>query len=128
MLYGLPILVCQTHFDNGAFRLSLRIEPVERPSVTIAYWIIGGVLVAAGLFTLPGMRGIDSLAAILDAGENLLIAGMLFLMGGLCLYGAWVMTRDRLRRGAAVRFRRTPARPGDTACVSASTAAAAVPA
>jgi predicted metal-binding membrane protein len=30
-------------------------------------------------------------------------------------------------RGAAVRCRRTPARPGDTACASASTAATAVP-
>ena len=91
----------------------LRIEAIERPSVTIAYWIIGGVLVVAGLLTLRGIRRIESIADIPGAGENIIVAGMLFLMGGLCLYGAWATTRDRLRQGAIVLELQTPVAPGD---------------
>ena len=56
--------------------------------------------------------------------------GVVVLMAGAFQFTAWKahhLACCREAPGAAVRCRRTAARPGDTACASASTAASAVP-
>ena len=56
--------------------------------------------------------------------------GVVVLIAGALQFTAWKarhLACCREAPGAAVRCRPTPARPGDTACASASTAAAAVP-
>jgi predicted metal-binding membrane protein len=56
--------------------------------------------------------------------------GGVVLIAGALQFTAWKarhLVCCREAPGAAVRCRPTPARPGDTACASASTAATAVP-
>src|SRR5262249_9537796 len=60
-----------------------------------------------------------------------IVVGVVVLIAGVFQFTAWrhiTLPSAAIHRGADVRCRPTPARPGDTACASASTAATVVPA
>jgi len=99
------------------------------------------VLVGVGYFfvwTVFGMAAFPlgvALAKVVMQQPELALAVPIAVGGVVLIAGAFQFTAWKARHlaaagrpsGAAVRCRPTPARPGDTACASASTAATAVP-